>query len=114
MTTEKKCPAGVRTMLTLRPYLYRSTFTLRTEPEALCWLLNLAHVSDRLARCRLRLAEYGYDIEYRPIIERQLADGASRLRSDGGDETPLEEEMPCFSVEASEIAPPDDKMALRG
>ena len=49
-TTEKKCPAIVRSILTLRSYIYRNAFDFRTDHEALRWILNLAHSYCRIAR----------------------------------------------------------------
>lgn len=91
----------VWTMLTLRPYLNGLTFTLRTAHEALRWLLNFADVSSRLARWSLRLAECEYDEGNRPDIKHQLADVVSRLRTNGGGDTLLDAEVPCFAVETS-------------
>ena len=86
-------------ILTLRPYLYGSAFNRRTDHEALRWVLNLADSSGRLARWRLRLAEYDYEVQYRPDINHQLADGESRLRTDGGDTEQVDDEVPCFAVQ---------------
>ena len=101
-TTEKECLAVVWSILTLRPYLYGSAFNLRTDHEALRWVLNLADSSGRLARWRLRLAEYDYEVQYRPGVKHQLADGVSRLRTDGGDTAPVDDEVPCFAVQYDE------------
>ncbi|CDF38169.1 unnamed protein product [Chondrus crispus] len=98
-TTEKECLAVVWSILTLRPYLYGNTFDLRTDHEALRWVLNLADSSGRLARWRLRLAEYDYEVKYRPGIKHQLADGVSRLRVDGATSEPVDDEVPCFAVQ---------------
>ena len=68
-TTEKECLAVAWSILTLRPYLYGSAFKLRTDHEALRWVLNLADSSGRLARWRLRLAEYDYGVQYRPGVK---------------------------------------------
>ena len=101
-TTEKECLAVVWSILTLRPYLYGSAINLRTDHEALRWVLNLADSSGRLARWRLRLAEYDYELKYRPGIKHQLADGVSRLRTDGGDTEPVDDEVSCFVVQYDE------------
>ena len=68
-TTENECLAVVRSILTLRLYLYENTFDLRTDHEALRWVLHPADSSGRLARWRLRLAEYDYDVQYQPGIK---------------------------------------------
>ncbi|CDF38306.1 unnamed protein product [Chondrus crispus] len=101
-TIEKECLAVVWSILTLRPYLYGSAFNLRTDHEAVRWVLNLADSSGRLARWRLRLAEYNYEVQYRPGVKHQLADGVSRLRTDGGDTTPVDDEVSCFVVQSQE------------
>ena len=101
-TTEKECLAEVWSILTLRPYLYGGAFNLRTDHEALRWVLNLANSSGRLVRWRLRLEEYDYEVEYRPGVKHQLADGVSRLRTDGGDTAPVDDEVPCFAVQYDE------------
>ena len=98
-TTEKECLADVWGILKLRPYLYGSAVNLRADHEALRWVLNLADSSGRLARWRLRLAEYDYEVQYRPGVKHQLADGVSRLRTDGGDTELVDEEVPCFAVQ---------------
>ena len=82
-TIEKEYLAVVWSILTLRPYLYGSAFNLRTDHEALRWVFNLADSSGRLARWRLRLAEYEYEVQYSPSVKHQFADGVSRLRTDG-------------------------------
>ena len=100
----------------LLPYLYGSTFNLRTDHEALRWVLNLADRSGRLARWRLRLAEYDYDLQYRPGVKHQLADGVSRLRTDEGETAAVDDEVPCFVVQVSrqepDVGPVDIDWAL--
>ena len=98
-TTEKECLAVVWIILTLRPFLYWNTFDLRTDHEALLWSLTLADSSGRLARWRLRLSEYDYDIQYRPGIKHQLADGVSRLPAEGASSEPVDDKVPCFALQ---------------
>ena len=97
-TTEKECLAIVWSILTLRPYLHGVQFTIRTDHEPLKWLLNLMDASGRLARWRLRLAEYDFNVEYRPGRVNNLADGMSRLPTEGETKTSIDEEIPCFVV----------------
>ncbi|CAN8073881.1 unnamed protein product [Agarophyton chilense] len=88
-TTEKECLATVWSVLTLRPYLEGTRFAIRTDHDSLRWLLNITDASSRLARWRLRLSEYDYEITYRPGIKHQAADALSRIITDGTDDTPL-------------------------
>ena len=93
-------------IFTLRPYPYGRAFNFGTDQEAILWVLNLAYSSGRLARWYLRLAEYDYELQYRPGVKHQLADGVSRLRTDGGDTEPVDDEVPCFTVQCDEGSEP--------
>jgi transposase InsO family protein len=95
---EKECLAVVWAVLLLRPYLERVHFLIRSDQVALRWLLDLKDPSGRLARWRLRLAEYNFEIIYRPGIKNSLADGCSRLKSSGSDKAPCDDAVPCFVV----------------
>ena len=97
-TTERECLAVVWAILTLRPYLQGVRFTLRTNHGPLQWILNLADAAGRLARWRLRLLEYEFDVQYNPGREHHLADGMSRLPTGGGDVAEIDDEIPCFAV----------------
>ena len=46
--------------------------------QSLRWVFHLADSSGRLARWRLPLAEYDYEVQYCPGIKHQLVDGAPR------------------------------------
>jgi hypothetical protein len=52
-----------------------------------------------LARWRLRLAEFEFTVKYRPGIKNSLADGCSRVTSEGGDKLPCDDDIPTFLLE---------------
>lgn len=60
--TECECVAIVRSMRTLCVYLEGTRFAIRTEHDALRWILNLTDSTVRLAPSRLLLSEF--DIAY--------------------------------------------------
>jgi hypothetical protein len=98
-TPEKECLAVVWATLLLRPYLEGTSFTVRSDQVALKWLLSFKDPSGRLARWRLRLAEFDFTIQYRPGIQNNLADGCSRVQSKGSDENKCDDAIPCFSLQ---------------
>ena len=63
-TTEKECLAILWAVQTLRLYLERERLTVNTDHHSLRWLMILADASGRLARWRLYLAEYDFDVNY--------------------------------------------------
>ena len=61
---ERECRAAVWAVTTLRPYLERTRFIVHTDHKALRWLLNLTDgdTTGSLARWRLRLSEYDFEV----------------------------------------------------
>ena len=108
-TTEKECLAIVWAILTLRPYLEGQRFLIRTDHHSLRWVLNLADAQGRLARWRLRLLEFDFEVEYSPGKEHHAADVMSRLSP-----SPLAEEtmgpmpVPLRPVTDTGATCPDD------
>ena len=98
--SEKECLAIVWAVQTLRPYLERERFVINTDHHALKWLLNIADASGRLARWRLRLSEFDFEVQYVKGTKNTLADAMSRLPTTGGTSVPTDEEIPCFFIDA--------------
>jgi transposase InsO family protein len=96
--TEKEALAIVWAVTHLRPYLERTHFVVRTDHSSLQWLLSIAGENPRLVRWRLRLAEFSFDIRYKPGRVNQAADALSRMPTAGGDESPLDLEVPCLAI----------------
>jgi RNase H-like domain found in reverse transcriptase/Reverse transcriptase (RNA-dependent DNA polymerase)/Integrase zinc binding domain len=96
--TEKEALAVVWSIKRLRPYLEATRFTVRTDHAALTWLFDVDGDNRRLARWRLCLAEYDFTVKHRLGVIHQPADGLSRLRTEGHDESDLGDEIPCIVV----------------
>ena len=101
-TTEKECLAIVWSILHLRPYLQSRHFVVRTDHNSLRWVLNLADAQGRLARWRLRLLEFDFEVQYSPGASHHAADTVSRLRVCDSDNSPSEDivdmDVPCFTT----------------
>ena len=97
--TEKEALAIVWAVTHLRPYLERSKFIVRTDHSSLQWLMSIAGDNARLVRWRLRLAEFSFEIQYKPGKINQAADALSRMRTTGDDQAALDLDVPCLLVE---------------
>lgn len=77
-TIEKELLALVYGVQHFRPYLYGKKFKLVTDHKPLTWLHKLKDPTSRLARWRIKLAEYDYEIIYKPGKINANADALSR------------------------------------
>jgi RNase H-like domain found in reverse transcriptase len=113
-TTEKECLAIVWAILHLRPYLEGQKIFIRTDHHSLLWVLNLSDAQDRLARWRLRLLEFDYEVQYHPGALHHGADMMSRLRS----EDPviakpidaIDTDVPCFALAHSPLVTGNEEL----
>jgi len=78
----------------LRPYIEGTRFSVRCDHKALKWILTTtACTNNRLNRWRIRLAEFDYDVEYKPGRKHAIADALSRMPMEGLDTTPIPEDI---------------------
>jgi len=80
----------------VRPYVEGFNFHVRTDHEALRWLLTLTDSSGRLLRWRLRLAGVDYTVTYRPGRVHQVPDALSRLETEFDDGKVVDDDVPTF------------------
>ncbi len=80
-STWLECLGVVWAVFHLRPYLGRTRFTVRTDHYALKWACFLAKVNGRLAKCRLRLEEFDFDVVYRPGLKHSVPDALYRVET---------------------------------
>ena len=96
--TERECFAVLWSVLYLRPYIEGSHFKIRTDHEALRWLMTLTDPSGRLTGWRLRLSEFDYEVTYRPGRVHQVPNALSRISTSGTDNSPVDDEIPSFNA----------------
>jgi hypothetical protein len=83
---------------------------IRTDHHSLRWVLNLSDAQGRLARWRLRLLEFDFEVQYSPGKQHHAADTLSRLKpSDpkvASPTDPVDTEIHCFSTMFPNEIPP--------
>ena len=77
---ERELLAIVWSVKHFRPYLYGRKFKLVTDHRPLTWLFSIKDPGSRLARWRLKLEEYDYEIQYKPGKINKNADALSRIK----------------------------------
>ena len=63
-------------------------------------MFDLADASNRLARWRLRLLEFDFEVRYRKGCENTVADAISRLPTFGHTHIAPDLDIPCLAVES--------------
>ena len=114
-TTEWECLAVVWASLLLRPYIEGTRFTVRTDHAALKWMLHMDGAYGRLARWRLRLAEFDYVVQTRPGVSHHAAEMMSRISTPAVDDGAIPDAVPCLALPNSSAAwqlPPQTKGGL--
>lgn len=77
-TYEKEALAIVQGVKNFRPYIYGHKFTLVTDHKPLVWFRSAKEANSRVLKWRLKLAEYDYDVQYKPGKINLNADALSR------------------------------------
>jgi Integrase zinc binding domain/RNase H-like domain found in reverse transcriptase len=101
-------------ILHLRPYLEGQKFIIGTDHLSLRWVLNFSDAQGRLARWRLHLLEFDYEVQYHPGALHHCADMMSRLRSEDPaiaeptDE--IETDVPCFALAHSPLVTGNEEL----
>ena len=103
-TPEKECLAVVWACGVLRPYLQGGHFVVHTDQASLRWLLTTTEGTGRLMRWRLRLSEFDFTVKYKKGTSNSVADCLSRLGSRGSTTDEVDDEIPCFALEALDLA----------
>ncbi len=75
---------------------------MRADQNALKWALFLAKAEGRLAKWRLRLAEFDFEVVYRLGVKQSVPDSFYRVEITNGDRGILEDEIPCFVTQDPE------------
>ena len=96
-TIEKELLAIVYCVNHFRPYIYGRKFTLVTDHRPLVWIHSVTDPTSRLIRWRLKLAEYEYDVVYKPGKINDNADALSR--------NPATSDVSNKSGESSQVLP---------
>jgi len=78
-TLEKECLGIVFGIKHYRPYLWGKKFKVITDHKQLVWLFNVSDMNSRLARWRILLQEFDYEIIYKPGSEHSNTDALSRI-----------------------------------
>jgi len=81
-----------------RPYLLGEKCTIITDHRVLTWFFNIKDPGSRLARWRLKLEEYEYEIQYKPGTSYTNADALSRIHPvvTRSKSTPKTSEISCM------------------
>lgn len=95
-TIWKECLAIACFKTPLRPYSGRNRFTIRTDRDPLNYSLNLCSSTNRRARCRLCIAEFGFDNVHGAGVEQHWAEALSRLTIVGADISSLGDAPFCL------------------
>lgn len=92
----------MQSVLLLRPYFNGKRLTIRTDHNSLRLILNVADATGRSSRWLLSQSEFDFDVKHCTHVKHQAVDAQLRLRTDGADNTPLEDDLPVLVIASGE------------
>lgn len=81
---------------TLRSYIYRAQFAVRTDHDALECMLNMSDPHGRIARWRLILSNFDFTVTYRPGFNNQVPEALSRCTPEYFDDAKVDNGISTF------------------
>lgn len=97
-TIEKEMLAIIWALKYFRRYVYGRKFLVQTDHQPLKWLYSMKEPNSKMARWRIQLSEYDFDIDYVKGKNNKVADFLSRIHQiDDSDEHHV------FQVEGDEM-----------
>lgn len=97
-TTQKECLVVVWAVLLFRSYLKGNRFTVRTDHEAIMWLLSTTEATDNPAHWLRRLLKFVFDVVHHASVKQQAANALSCLKTDEDNNKTLEDEIPTMTI----------------
>lgn len=85
-------------ILLIQPYLPGTRFTIRADEEGLQWIINTTYDTLLVARWRLRILVFGYEVVKHYGVKNQMDVPISRLEKSGTDTKPIDNDDPMFII----------------
>lgn len=95
----KEWLAVVQVVMLLQVYLRTGLFIISSDHVAIQWLLNLADISNKLARWRLQLCVFDFEVIHRACMKHQTPIALPALNTEGTDKIILGEELPVLTID---------------
>lgn len=97
-TKRRECLFVVWAVTLLGPYMEGARSTIRTNYKPLHWIFTIAEANRKLARKRLRLPTFEFDIAHSAGIKQQTADGLSCCKTRGENKHLFDYDVPVFNI----------------
>lgn len=112
-TTERECLALKFATQVFRPYLYGTKFTVITDHQSLVYLQSMKNPNGRLARWKMHLLDFEYDVVYKKGKLNTDADTMSRYGMENPVHTPEKDGKKEKTPEKDKVQKEVDRMMAR-